>query len=115
MVVALFANAAFGIALATTATLGVVVALVTDGVSQLGHVPVTTLVTPAVPLPLPAGQFVPFCRHGRIPPMVVPDANALAKRVAAIDGAITGPPNEKLPAAGLNRSHPPPARLSSKI
>jgi hypothetical protein len=113
MVVALFANAAFGIALATTATLAVVVALVTDGVSQLGHVPVATLVTPAAPLP--AGQFVPFCRQGRIPPIVVPDANALAERTAAIDGAITGPPNEKLPATGLNRSHPPPDRLSSKI
>jgi len=111
-VVPLFANAAFGIALATTATLGVVVALVTDGVSQLGHVPVARLVTPAVPLPVPAGQLVPFCKQGRIPPIVVPDANALAETVAAIDCAITGPPNEKLPAIGLNRSHPPSDKLS---
>ena len=60
MVVVLFANAAFGIALATTPTLAVVVALVTDGVSQLGQVPTPTLVTPLVPPPLPDGQFVPF-------------------------------------------------------
>jgi hypothetical protein len=91
IVVALFASAVFGIALATTARLGVVVAFITDGVSQLGHVPVATLVTPPGPLPFPVGQFVPFCRQGRIPPIVVPDANALADTVAAIDGATTVP------------------------
>ena len=115
MVVTLFANAAFGIALATTVTTGVVVALVTDGVSQLGHTPVATLVTLPVPLPFPTGQFVPFCRQGRFPPIVVPAAKALAEPVAVIDGAITGPPNAKLEAAGLNRSHPAPERLSSKM
>jgi hypothetical protein len=114
-VVVLFARAAFGIALATTPTLGVVVALLTVGVSQLGHVPVATLVTPAVPLPLPAGQFVPFCKQGRIPPIVVPAAKALAESVAATDGAVIGPPNEYVPVAGLNPSLPPPDRSSSKM
>ena len=53
-VVALFASAAFGIALAVTAMLGVVVAFVTVGANQLGHVPALMLVTvPDPPLPLP--------------------------------------------------------------
>ena len=115
IVVTLFANAAFGMALATTVTTGVVVELATDGVSQLGHTPVATLVTLPVPPPLPAGQFVPFCKQGRLPPIVVPVPKALAVPVAVIDGAMIGPPNAKLDDPGLNRSHPPPERLSSKM
>jgi len=111
-VVALLAKAAFGIALATTPRLGVVVALLIEGNSQLGHAPVATLVTPAVALPLAAGQFVPFCKQGRFPPIVVPAANALAESVALTDIAVTGPANENVPVAGLNPNFPPADRLS---
>jgi hypothetical protein len=63
------ASAEFGIALATTATDGVVVALVTVGVSQPGHAPTATLVT----VPVPASELHPNPTPGvHISPFVAP-------------------------------------------
>jgi hypothetical protein len=72
-VVALLASAVFGIALAATASVGVVAAFVTVGVSHAGHVPAAKLVTvPEPPLP-PAGttQF-PSSRRYLVAPAVAP-------------------------------------------
>jgi hypothetical protein len=72
-VVALLASAVFGIALAATASVGVVAAFVTVGVSHAGHVPAAKLVTvPEPPLP-PAGTTqVPSSRRYLVAPAVDP-------------------------------------------
>jgi hypothetical protein len=108
-VVPLFANAAFGIRLAVTAIVGAVVVFVTVGVNHAGHVPTVTLLTVPVPLPpLDAGQSVPFCKHGKTPPTVVPGAKELTAPVAITPGSVRVPPSEKVPLIGLNPNCPEP-------
>ena len=70
-VVALLANAEFGIALAATAMLGVVVGFVTVGVSHAGHVPAATFVTVPDPPPPPEerSRFRPRAGTSSLPPL----------------------------------------------
>jgi hypothetical protein len=72
-VVALLANAVFGIELAATASVGVVAAFVTVAVSHVGHDPVPKLVTVPAPPPPPLGATqLPSSRRYLVAPAVAP-------------------------------------------